>query len=120
MQESVERKSRALITFGYAHVDDDDWSALAVSSREMMAVERQTKGFTANSFFTDVSISGLYRIAYVVLKVRGEVDKAVSFDLFVDTYDVKLRDPSAPEDEASDDDEDDETGSEADPTHAAA
>lgn len=119
MEQNIERVSRALITFGVAHIDAPDWSSLAVTSREMMAVERQTKGFTANGFFTNVSISGLYRIAYVVLKVRGQLDKAITFDEFVEQYDVKLRDPSADDVPAPGDDEDDEQIG-ADPTDTAA
>jgi hypothetical protein len=113
---TVERvPRRALITFGYAHEDDVDWSAMAVSSREMLAVERQTKGFSANSFFTNVSTEGLYRVAFVVLKVRGDLPKTVSYDEFIATHDVSFSDPTKTEASASDDDP-----SEVDPTNPTA
>jgi len=115
----VVSRSRALIEFAYAHADADEWSNLAVSSREVLAVERQVKGFTANTFFANVSVGGLYRIAHVVLRLRGEVDKAVTFDEFVESHDVKFG-PAPSEGGEPSDESDDETGSEADPTQPAA
>lgn len=110
-------RSRALIEFAYAHQDAEEWSNLAVTSREMLAVERQVKGFTANSFFANVTVGGVYQMAYVILKLRGEVERTVTFDEFVESHDVKLGPERASEDGAGDEDE---TGSEADPTQPAA
>lgn len=112
-------RKRALIEFSYAPVEADEWSNLDVTSREMLAVERSVKGFTAQSFFGSVSMTGLYRVAHVVLRLRGEVDKGVTFDEFVEAYDVKFG-PATPPAEGESDDEGDETGSEANPTPPAA
>lgn len=109
---------RSLIDFAYAHETDDEWTTISVTSREMLAVERAVKGFTANTFFANVSVGGLYRVAHVVLKHRGEIDKTLPFEEFVDTYDVKFG--AAPSDAESGEDDQDETGSEADPTRPAA
>jgi hypothetical protein len=115
----VTERKRAILEFAYAHEDADEWTTLSVTSREMLAVERAVKGFTANTFFANVSVGGLYRIAHVVLKVRGDLDRAVTFDEFVETHDVKFGADQAAT--ASDEgDQDDDTGSEADPTPPAA
>lgn len=106
------RPSRSLITFGYAHQDDEQFSALAVSSREMLTVERSVKGFSANTFFTNVTIEALYRVAFVVLKARGDIDRAMPYDQFVDTYDVSPQDPTKRGDDKTDEDD----GPEVDPT----
>lgn len=111
-------RTRAILEFSYAHDDDDEWTTLSVVSREMLAVERQVKGFTANTFFANVSVGGLYRVAYVVLKVRGDLDKALTFDQFVESHDVKFG--AAPGEATEADDEADEVGSEVDPTRPAA
>lgn len=114
-------RNRALIEFAYAAETDDEWSTLRVTSREMLAVERTVKGFTANSFFADVSVAGLYRIAWVVLRLRETIDKTVTFDEFTNTHDVKFG--AAPVEGTGDspnDDESDEVGSEADPTRPTA
>jgi hypothetical protein len=114
-----DRRKRELIAFGYAHEDDETWSRMAVTSREMLGVERQTKGFSANTFFTNVTVEGLYRVAYVVLKIRGGLPKTVPYDEFVNTHDVRFRDPAEPDSAPGDGDQgddDDETGSEVDPT----
>lgn len=113
---TAERRSRALIRFGYAHEDDATWSLMAPTSREILAVERQTKGFSANTFFTNITVEGLYRVAYVVLKVRGSLPKGLSYDEFVNTHDVQFRDPEPPADAPDAPGGDDETGDEVDPT----
>jgi hypothetical protein len=107
---------RALITFGYAGPEDDEWLPMAVTSREMLQVERQVKGFTANGFFKDVSITGLYRILFVVLRMRGGRELPPDFEAFVDTFDVKFGDPTR----TDDGDDEDESESEVDPTQPAA
>lgn len=111
-------RNRALIEFAYAAEDDEEWTTLAVSSREMLAVERTVKGFTANSFFADVSVGGLYRVAHVVLRLRGTIDKGVTFDQFVELYDVKFG-PSPVDEQRERDEDEAEPGSEADPTRPA-
>lgn len=112
-------RKRSMITFGYAPADsDDDWIPLAVGSRDMLLVEQSLKGFSANSFFSDMSVRNLYRVAYVLLKRDGVIERTMTFDQFVEAYDVVMRDPTQPlpgQAPAVDDDED-ETGSEADPT----
>lgn len=113
VQPVAKPRRRSLIVFGYAHEDDEQWSALEVTSREMLAVERQVKGFSANAFFTNVSVEGLYRIAYVVLRVRGDLPAKTLYEDFVSTYDVKFGDPTQP---ADSDDQDSDDGSEVDPT----
>lgn len=112
-------RRRALIEFAYAAAEDEQWSTLAVTSQEMLAVERQVKGFTANTFFTNVSVSGLYRIAHVVLRVRGLVERTMTFDDFVEGYDVKLG-PDNGDPQIERDEDEDEPGSEADPTQPTA
>jgi hypothetical protein len=117
-------RNRALIEFSYAASEDEEWTTLAVTSREMLAVERAIKGFTANSFFADVSVRGLYQVALVVLRVRGVIERAVTFDQFVEGYDVKFgpapSEATEGEPGESDEDESDETGSGADPTRPIA
>lgn len=118
--------ARALITFGIAQ-GDADLEPLSVSSREMLQCERQWKGFTAQDFFASVSITNLYKVAFVVLRMRGDerVPKGTAFEAFVDEWTVSLGDPTppAPADGFIDLDLDldtDEPGSEADPTGPAA
>lgn len=115
----TERK-RSILEFAYAHEADDEWSTLAVTSREMLAVERAVKGFTANSFFKDVTVGGLYRIAHVVLRLRGAVDVTTTFDQFVETHDVRFASTEPAQPNEGDDDDDDEVGSEANPTATTA
>lgn len=110
--------NRALIRFSYAHESDDEWTGIEVGSREMLAVERQVKGFTANSFFADITVTGLYHIAHVVLRARGTIERSVTFDDFVTSYDVRFKHPD--DDAVPAGDDDDETGSEADPTQPTA
>jgi hypothetical protein len=112
-------RKRSLIEFSYAAEEDDEWTTLAVTSREMLAVERTVKGFTAQTFFASVTVQGLYRVAHVVLRLRGTIAKEVTFEEFVAAYDVKFgsAEPAPGED---DDEERDETGIGADPTEPAA
>lgn len=115
-------RKRSLIEFSYAHNEDEEWTTLAVTSREMLAVERSVKGFTAQSFFGSVTISGLYRVAHVALRLRGDVEATMTFDQFVEAYDVKFG-PAAtdqPDGDTDSEDEDDEPGTPADPTQPAA
>jgi len=101
-------RNRALSTFGYALADsDDDWSPLAVTSRDMLFVEQHVKGFTAQGFFTNVTLANLYRVAYVLFKRDGVVERTTTFDEFVALYDIVPRDPTQPTPG-----EDDESGSE--------
>lgn len=117
-------RQRSMITFGYAPADsDDEWIPLAVNSRDMLLVEQTVKGFSAQSFFSDMSVRNLYRIAFVLLKRDGVIERTTTFDQFVAAYDVVLRNPTLPEpkqpgtdDGADDEFADDEIGSEADPT----
>jgi hypothetical protein len=114
--------ARALITFGIAP-GEAELEPLSVTSREMLQCERQWKGFTAQEFFASVSITNLYKVAFVVLRMRQDerVPKGTTFDEFVDEWFVSLGDPTPPK--ASDgflDLDPDETGVEADPTAPAA
>lgn len=115
----MSERKRSILEFAYAYESDDEWSTLAVTSREMLAVERAVKGFTANSFFKDVTVGGLYRIAHVVLRLRGAIDVTTTFDQFVDTHDVRFASTDSGEPDKGDDD-DDEVGSEANPTATTA
>lgn len=120
--------ARALITFGIAQ-GDADLEALSVTSREMLQCERQWKGFTAQDFFASVSITNLYKVAFVVLRMRGDerVPKGTAFEAFVDEWTVSLGDPTPAEPadgfidlDLDPADEDNGTGSEVDPTDPAA
>jgi len=74
---------------------DDEFETLAVTSRELMQVERTYKGFSAQSFFQTVTMENLYRVAYVVLKMRGDerVDSKMRYEDFVDAWSVMPSDP---------------------------
>jgi hypothetical protein len=116
---TVEGRKRSLIDFAYAREVDDEWTTLSITSREMLAVERAVKGFTAQQFFASVTVTGLYRVAYVVLRLRGVVDASTTFDQFTDSHDVKFGPAPSNTAEGSDtseDDEEDEVGAAADPT----
>jgi hypothetical protein len=98
---------------------------LSVTSREMLQCERRYKGFSSQEFFTNITIEHLYRVAYVVLGLRGQLDKSVKLDEFIDGWAVQFRDPVDQARErraAAGDDEfdDDEVGSEVDPTQMTA
>lgn len=86
--------ARAILTFGIAE-GDEDFRPLSVTSREMLQVERTVKGFATVEFLQQVTIEGLYRTAWVVLRMRGDVDMAVKFDEFIDAWSVSLADPRA-------------------------
>lgn len=86
--------ARAIVTFGVAE-GDEDFRALSVTSRELLQVERTVKGFATQEFLQRVTIEGLYRVAWVVLRHRGEVEAAVKFDQFIDDWSVTLSDPRA-------------------------
>jgi hypothetical protein len=90
--------ARAILTFGIAE-GDGEYETLAVTSREMMQVELRTKQWNTTEFFQNISITGLYRVAYIVLGVRGRIEvkgeNAVSFDDFADSWSVTLNDPAA-------------------------
>lgn len=121
--------ARALITFGVAK-GDAELEALSVTSREMLQSERQWKGFTAQEFFASVSITNLYKVAYVVLRMRRDerVAPGTTFEMFVDEWTVSLGDPTPAEpsdafidlDVERDDQGDDEASGEVDPTGPAA
>jgi hypothetical protein len=116
--------ARALITFGIAQ-GDADLEPLSVSSREMLQCERQWKGFTAQDFFATVSITNLYKVGFVVLRMRGDerIRKGLTFDEFVDEWSVSLGDPTptSPTDDGFIDlDPESEATGEATPTEPAA
>lgn len=115
--------ARALITFGIAR-GDDELEPLSVSSREMLQCERQWKGFTAQEFFASVSITNLYKVAFVVLRMRADerVPKGTPFEEFVDEWFVSLGDPTpaSPADGFIDLDPESEATGEAVPTEPAA
>lgn len=120
MTTGDSKRVRALIRFSYALADADEWTGIEVTSREIMAVERRIKGFTANGFFSDITVTGLYQIAYTALGMRGGLAPDVrTFDAFVEAYDVRFKHPDEVAAPAAGD-EDDETGSEADPTQPTA
>lgn len=116
--------ARALIVFGVQLGEDGELEPLAVTSREMLQCERQWKGFNAQEFFGNVSILNLYKVAYVVLRFRGDerVPRGMTFDDFIDEWSVSLGDPRTQSQPGDGEfvDEPDEVGSEANPTAPAA
>src|SRR5262245_16781669 len=86
--------ARAILTFGVAE-GDEDLRPLSVTSREMLQVERTVKGFATVEFLQTVTIEGLYRTAWVVLRMRGEIEMSVKYDEFIDGWSVSLADPRA-------------------------
>ena len=112
--------AHSLIVFGIAE-GDGEMRPLSVTSREMLQCERRYKGFSAQDFFQRVTVENLYRVAFAVLGLRGQLDKAVKFDEFIDGWSVEFGDPSekAPSSD-TESDGDDDIGSEVDPTQTTA
>lgn len=85
--------AHTILKFGVAE-GDGEWMLLAVTSRELLQVERTVKGFATAAFMQDVKLEGLYRIAHVVLRMRGAVPTGKTFDEFIDEWSVDMNDPT--------------------------
>ncbi len=85
--------AHAISVMGIAE-GDGEFERLAVTSRELMQVERSYKGFSAQSFFQTVTMENLYRVAFVVLKMRGRLDAKAKFDEFIEAWSVSPTDPA--------------------------
>lgn len=88
--------AHAVSVFGVAE-GDGEFERLAVTSREMLQVERSYRGFSAQAYFKDVTIENLYKVAYVVLRMRGRIETVKNggptYEEFVDGWSVMLNDP---------------------------
>ena len=86
--------AHAISVMGVAR-GDDEFERLAVTSRELMQVERSFKGFSAQSFFQTVTIENLYRVAFIVLRMRKDerLDPKIKYEDFCDEWSVSPSDP---------------------------
>jgi hypothetical protein len=82
----------SLIAFGVAQ-GEGEMERLAVTSREMLQVERTQRGFATQQFLSNITMDGLYKVAYVALRSRGRIDQSVKFDDFVDGWSITMSDP---------------------------
>lgn len=85
--------ARTMLTFGIAR-GDDELESLAVTSRDMLQVERTVKGFATAEVLQRVTIEALYRIAYATLRRQGRVEADVKYEEFVNEWSVSLDDPA--------------------------
>lgn len=87
--------AHAIYTFGVAE-GDGEWESLPVTSRDMLEAERSWKGFSAQTFFANVTVENLYRLAFTTLRRRGRIEAGkggTRFDEFVDEWSVQFDDP---------------------------
>ena len=104
--------AKAMWVVQIAKADDDEYTRVDVTAREMLKVERQVKGFTVAAFFRSINLIQVYRVLFIVLTNRGELPEGMTLAQFEDTYDVSLRDP---DEETSEDSENDDASG-VDPT----
>ena len=96
--------------------DDEEWSYLPITSRDILQAEKAFKDFTVGDLASGrISMRNVYRVGYIAMKRAGRVEPEMTLGEFENVWLVSITERAADAPSWNDDDQDDDT----DPTNGA-